>query len=355
MVSLTSPFKAIKDTAACLCTLFLFTSVFGQVTKVLHYSETSGFDHHTRSVSFDMFQQIGAEHGFTVDHDSTGNAFDSPVNLQQYDAIIFSNTSGDAILSPEQQQSFENYMNNGGSFIGIHAASDTYRHSTANGSNTGSWDWYAELLGASVQQNPNHVSGTPVYRIDALVAHPLLNGVTDPWDKAEEYYYWEQGYFNPANTVLQEVEETVGPNAQVNSYDAARPVSWYSLLPGGGRVFYTSLGHAASNYTSDTAFYRLLTNAVLWTGGPTSAAFTHHSKNDLIIYPNPVGQRLTVRYNGRNRTQQLRLYDLFGKEIGRWKKENDSIDIDLSQLNPGVYFIELNAEGTGLRKKVVKY
>ena len=48
-------------------------------------------------------------------------------------------------------------MNNGGGYLGIHAASDTYRHSTANGSSTGTWDWYAEMAGASVQEGPNRL------------------------------------------------------------------------------------------------------------------------------------------------------------------------------------------------------
>src|SRR6266436_4277008 len=103
---------------------------FGQPTKILHYTETSGFDHQTRAVSFAMFQQMGVQHGFTVDDDSTGQSFNSLTNLQQYDVVVFSNTSGDSILDAVQKQNFEQYMNGNGAFIGIHAASDTYRHST---------------------------------------------------------------------------------------------------------------------------------------------------------------------------------------------------------------------------------
>jgi type 1 glutamine amidotransferase len=344
----------MKHTVTCLCTLLLFHSALAQVTRVLHYTETSGYDHQTRSVSYAMFSQMGAEHGFTVDHDSTGDAFSSTANLQQYDAIIFANTSGNAILNTVQQQHFEQYMDLGGVLIGIHAATDTYRHSTANGNSTGSWDRYAELLGASVQEGPNHVSGTPVYRIDAQLAHPLLTGVPDPWHKAEEYYYWEQGYFNPSNTVLQQVEQTVGPNAQVNSYDAARPVTWYSVLPGGGRVFYTSLGHAASDYTSDPSFYRLLTNAMLWAGGLTSTPVVEVSGTDLAIYPNPAGQQLTVSYKTGNTPQHLRLYDGCGKELGRSTKETDRMDLDLSGLAKGVYVVQLAADGLHVLRKVVK-
>src|SRR5687767_11070443 len=103
--------------------LVYFSECCSQPCRVLHYTETSGFDHQTRSVSFAMFQQMAVQFGFTVDHDSTGQAFS---NLQQYDAVIFSNTSGDNILDAAQKANFEQYINNGGTFIGIHAASDTY-------------------------------------------------------------------------------------------------------------------------------------------------------------------------------------------------------------------------------------
>ncbi len=182
--------KILILTAFCfIAGLLNYHVASGQSFKILHYTETSGFDHNTRSVSMGMFEQMGILNGFTVDDDSTGDAFNVLSNLQQYDVVIFSNTSGNAILDSVQKANLTQYMNNNGSLIGIHSASDTYRHSTANGVNTGSWDWYPEILGASVQENPNHVTGTPVYRIDAINTHFLLTGVPDPWFKAEEYYY----------------------------------------------------------------------------------------------------------------------------------------------------------------------
>ena len=119
--------------------------------QILHYTETSGFDHQTRAQSLAMFQDIAAQHGLTVVDDQDGSSFDDLAVLQQFAVVVFSNTSGDAILDPQQRANFEAYINGGGSYLGIHAASDTYRHSTANGGNTGTWDFYAELVGASVQ------------------------------------------------------------------------------------------------------------------------------------------------------------------------------------------------------------
>jgi type 1 glutamine amidotransferase len=235
------------------------------VFKILHYTETSGYDHNTRQVSLSMFQNLGLSHGFAVDDDSDGSSFDSLSTLQQYAVVVFCNTSGDNILTASQRANFESYINGGGSYVGIHAASDTYRHSTADGSNTGAWDWYAELLGASVQQYPYyHVIGTPLYELSKIGTHPSTDSLPDPWAKNEEYYYWENGYYNADNVAVLEVEETIGPNGQVNSYDSIRPMSWYRHLPGGGRSFYTALGHASSNYTSDQYFISHVRDAVLW-------------------------------------------------------------------------------------------
>jgi hypothetical protein len=45
----------------------------------------------------------------------------------------------------------------------------------------------------------------------------------------DEECVWELngGQLSNENIVLLEVEQTVGPNGEVNSYDAPRPISWY--------------------------------------------------------------------------------------------------------------------------------
>ncbi len=260
----------ITSSRFCFGIIFLILVLTPEVDaqsgfKILHYTETSGYDHNTRQVSLAMLQNLGLNHGFTVDNDTDGSSFDSLSTLLQYAVVVFASTSGDNILTASQRSNFESYINAGGSFAGIHSASDTYRHSTADGVNTGTWDWYAELLGASVQQYPyNHVSGTPLYELSKVGTHSSTGSLPDPWAKNEEYYYWENGYYNPGNIPVLEVEQTVGPNGQVNSYDGIRPISWYRHLPGGGRSFYTALGHASANYTNDQYFISHIRDAVLW-------------------------------------------------------------------------------------------
>lgn len=305
-----------------------------QTFHVLHYTETSGYDHQTRAVSLSMFQTLATAHNFVVDDDQTGAAFNTLTDLQQYDVIVFSNTSGDAILDATQRANFEAYINNGGSYLGIHAASDTYRHSTANGSNTGTWDFYAELVGASVQESPNHVAGTPQYSMDHLMPHASTANLPNPWVKDEEYYYWENGYYGPDNQAVLQVEETVGPNNMVNSYDAPRPMSWYRELTGGGRMFYTALGHAASNYTTDQNFITHIRDALLWLTAPTVSAPEAASNHPFGLLVAD-GQ---VSVTGIAATE-LTLLNILGKEVLRMAYTDP---VQLPELPTGLYLLEVS-------------
>ncbi len=233
--------------------------------QVLHYTETTGYDHNTRNQSLAMFQSWATAENYTVTQDNDGSEFNSLANLQQYAVVVFSNTSGNSGLNATQRSNFEAYINAGGSYLGIHAASDTYRHSSANGGSKGTWDWYAETVaGASVRQNPNHTSSNHNNTMSVEVpAHPTMANVPSPWNKTEEYYYWEGGYLNNTFTELLRVGQTGN-----NSYDAPRQMAHCKELAGGGRTFYTALGHAGSNYTNDQNFKNLMKDALLWCAAP---------------------------------------------------------------------------------------
>lgn len=332
--------------------LFSLTLSFGysQNFKILHYTETSGFDHQTRQNSLALFQAMGQQHGFTVDDDQTGAAFDSLNNLMQYAVVVFSNTSGNQILDSAQRANFEAYIQNGGSLLGIHAASDTYRHSTANGNNTGTWDAYAELLGGSVQQNPNHTSANHNGTMDIVSPHPTVAHIPDPWAKVEEYYYWENGYLNPNNQVVLEVRST-----GANSYDARRPVSWYKEMFTASRLFYTSLGHANSNFTSDTAFYNHIRDAVLW-AAHQNVSLPEIPRPQISLYPNPVRELLHItadNLSGQNAV--LQIMDLAGQEVfsSTVHFKNGQTTIQISHLSNGTYILKITAEKVSTPKSIL--
>ena len=230
--------------------------------RVLHFTKTTGYDHNTRANSAAMFAQIGVSKGFTITDTQDAAIFDELDSLKKFAIIVFSNTSGNTIFDPAQKVNMESYIDQGGSFIGIHAATDTYR--------TG-WDFYNYLVGAIVQSAPNHTSNNYAGVMDHQLKHPILDQIPDPWNKNEEYYYWD----NNGGVIFI---DTIIPLIQVRStgsqsYDHERPITWIQSLAGGGRSFYTALGHANSNYTDpNNDFGQLISNAVCWAASqkPTS-------------------------------------------------------------------------------------
>ena len=102
----------------------------------LVFSKTAAFRHDSIPAAVAAIEALGAEHGFTVTATEDAAAF-TDQNLAQYEAVIWLSTTGD-VLNDEQQAAFERYIQGGGGFAGIHAASDTEYD----------WAWYGGLVGA---------------------------------------------------------------------------------------------------------------------------------------------------------------------------------------------------------------
>ncbi len=332
--------------------LVLMITFFGPISaqesiRILHYTETTGYDHNTRNQSGAMFQSWAAEMKYTVTSDNEGDEFNSLENLLTYAVVIFSNTSGNSGLSASQRANFEAYIAAGGSYLGIHAATDTYRHGSSNGGSKGTWDWYAETVaGASVQQSPNHTNQNHQNTMTHSEAgHPILTNLPDPWNKTEEYYYWESGFLAEGFTELLRVGST-GSNA----YDVPRMMAHCRELPGGGRTFYTALGHASSNFSSNDQFRALITDALKWLLDAQSSLSIQTPSwiTSWKVFPNPADKQFSIDASFPQSTRcQLILLDLQGREILRsetkqgrqltWKMTLDSVPA-------GSYFLRLAGE-----------
>ena len=240
---------------ACTMTWAQSPCSSGPGFRVLHFTKTNGFNHNTRSQSAAMFSAIGQDSNFTVTNTQETDLFDELDSLRQFAVIIWSNTSGNNVLSAMQESAMQTYIEEGGSFIGIHAATDTYRDR--------SWPFYNDLVGGIVQSGPNHTSNNYAGTMDQIGTHPVLANLPDPWAKSEEYYYWNEekgGWLSPD---IQEVLRVDTTGTAI--YDTARPITWIQEFSGGGRSFYTALGHGRFNYTEpENDFRQLLSNAVCW-------------------------------------------------------------------------------------------
>lgn len=73
--------------------------------------------------------------------------------------------------------------------------------------------------------------------------------------------------------------------------------------------------------------------------------------NELSIYPNPAGDYLNISTSELNIGSQLDIYDISGKMIRSEIITDTNMMLDLSQVNPGVYFVKVNGSVKQLLKR----
>jgi uncharacterized protein len=310
--------------------------------KVLIFHKTNGFRHTGAITSgIQMITDLGATNGWTVDATENSTDFNT-TNLAQYKVVIWANTSGDNLLSTTERAAFETFIRNGGGFIGIHAATDTYRN--------GSWPWYNDLVGAIVQTGPNHTSNNFPGIMDVLdTTNSIVNHLGTTWSKNEEWYYWKLngGYLYSGNINLLRVRSTGS-----NSYDEARPTTWYKTYDG-GRSFYTALGHNGSDYVATSNFGQMIKKAIVWASNTTlGIAEFEVSNSDFVMYPNPATTETAV-YNIPNNAE-IKVVDLMGKIVFENKSVGaEKVNLNLNGLYTGIYIVNISSDGIVSSQKLV--
>jgi len=291
----------------------------------------NGYEHASIDEGVQLITDLGNENDlWQTDQSANGSAF-TQENLSNYAAVIWCNTSGDDLLTESQQKAFEEYIANGGGFMGIHAATDTYRN--------GSWPFYNELVGAIIQSNPNHTASNYEATMTVTNAHPAVDFLGSNYTKVEEYYYWERngGYLFSDNINILEVETTGS-----QTYDAPRPMSWYKEYKG-GRSFYTALGHNERDYTEDENFIAHIEEGIKYVIGNTLSINPAETSARFVVFPNPASSRVNLRTTAP--LTQLQVYDMRGGIIEQQffnQTQPTSHNLNSATWTPGIYFIQLH-------------
>ncbi|RBQ05313.1 ThuA domain-containing protein [Pedobacter miscanthi] len=220
-----------------LCLLIASVFLFQAFTtakkqaKVLVFSKTKGFRHNSIEIGKEIIQKLGTEHHFDVDTTENAGLFTED-NLKNYAAVIFLSTTGD-VLDNKQQVAFERYIQAGGGYVGIHAATDTEYD----------WPWYGKLAGAYFISHPAVQEAKFIIKDKK---HPATKFFTDSvWMRKDELYNFKD--INPDIKVLITLDEksyTGGKNGDFH------PFSWYHNFDG-GRAFYTCMGHTKEGWAED--------------------------------------------------------------------------------------------------------
>ena len=198
-------------------------------------------------------QQLGATNNFTVTATEDSSVFND-ASLEQYEVVIFLSTTGD-VLTPTEQAAFERYIQAGGGYAGIHAASDTEYD----------WPWYGNLVGAYFN---NHPAGTPSATVKVEdPAHPSTAGLPRRWQRTDEWYNFRTPNTLTARNklhILASMDETTyAPGTGANGVE--HPIAWCQDYDG-GRSWYTGMGHTEASFT-DAPFLKHILGGIQTAAG----------------------------------------------------------------------------------------
>ena len=166
-----------------------------------------------------------------------------------YAAVVVYTTGFHDDLTPEREQGLLQFVRNGGGFVGIHSATDSFRGSRA----------YVEMLNGEFLTHPEHhefkVSITPN-------PHYLTTRMPD-FNVYDEMYHLQN--FDPAKCTVLAQTQWLGkqmPMAFTRNY-------------GDGRVVYLANGHTMQAW-HHPEFQKLLIRAIAWSTGAELPTRTIH-------------------------------------------------------------------------------
>ena len=215
--------------------------------RVLLFSRTAAYRHDSIAAALQALTDLATTGGYIAEATEDPTQF-SASNLTRFQVVVFLNTTGD-VLDDAQQGAFEDWMNAGGSFVGVHSACDTEYD----------WPFYGALIGAYFKSHP----AVQLANVRVEVAnHPAMAGVASPWNLRDEWYDFQSNP-RPNVTVLATVDESSYTGGTMGN---DHPIVWAHPTAGGGRAFYTGMGHGSESY-ADPTFRGHLVGALRWAAG----------------------------------------------------------------------------------------
>ena len=206
--------------------------------KLLVFSKTAGFVHSSIPTGIAAIQKLASENGMEVDTTTDASKFNDE-NLQQYSTVVFLNTTGD-VLDFYQEVAFQRYIQAGGGFVGVHAATDTEY----------GWSWYGELVGAYFKSHPQIQEAK--FNVSDHSCDACSAALEAEWITTDELYNFKN--ISEDINIIMSVDESSYEGGENGD---SHPMAWYHNYDG-GRAFYTALGHTDEAYADPKFLGHLL-------------------------------------------------------------------------------------------------
>lgn len=218
--------------------------------RVLIYTATAGYRHDCIPVAIETLQSFATNDlSFDFTEDKTKFTID---NLSNYDALLFMMNS-DEILDSNGQSAFQQYIQKGGNYIGIHSASAALFDDPFYGTTVGAFfDYHPALQNATIL-----VEDT---------THPSTSMLPTRWEVTDEMYNFRSDPRAIGAKLLLSVDESSYVDNGTRNYNQGtpHPIGWYQDLSTGGRSWYSSLGHLNETWRT-SLFQQHILGGIQWT------------------------------------------------------------------------------------------
>ena len=223
---------------------------------ILIFSKTNAYRHDSIPAGNAALAAIARRNGWGAFVTENAAVF-NPAQLARFQVVVWNNVSGEVLL-PAQQAAFRAFIEQGGGFVGLHAAGDSSH----------TWGWYTrEILGGA------HFIGHPLapqFQQAAVQVedrlHPATHALPPRWVRTDEWYSFAKSPRPNVHVLATLDERTYSPDGSFVSGDlrmgADHPIAWCRTV-GKGRVLYSALGHTEASYR-EAAHLRMLEGAIAW-------------------------------------------------------------------------------------------
>jgi uncharacterized protein len=191
---------------------------------------------------------------------TTGEPASGGPSLASVDAIFFLGHRNVPLDAQQKNELAAFVRDEGKGFVAAHTALTAFD----------SWPEFGELLGGRYEGHPwNTVAGTVVNEDPAF---PATRHLPQAWPLTDEFYQPKEFSRDKIRVLLRLDVKQLPPNPAYARTDGDFPIAWARTY-GKGRVFYSSLGHAASTWDNPDV-YHMYFEALRWSLGLTEGDAT---------------------------------------------------------------------------------
>ena len=233
--------------------------------RVLIFHKTSGYYHTCIPTAIETIAKLGerSNHYQSFISEKAEEDITSDV-LRHVDVVVLLHNTGD-FLASDQISALQEFLKRGGGIVAIHGAAAGMLQN----------DWYGEMIGAHFDSHPDPEEGTVAVE-ESNASHPILSNSSG----TKERQGWKDEWYNFTSHPRQNERLKILLKGDPRTFKGGKmgedhPLAWCQEF-GGGRVFYTALGHFDEAY-QDEWFMGMIEKGILWAGHDDDAVSLHQT------------------------------------------------------------------------------